>query len=1001
MIIQTYALSVLQQGKVNLSSTPGLSTYEKEINGTLATAQVHAQTYLNVILPSLIGNINNISGYYDLHAAVASTLPVDATEEAWVAALGQLKIATTTYSSATANTVTSLQALQTDFETDLKGFQTITSNLNTAVNGDNGLLEQEDAQLKSIQTNINGAIAGIVTSGLGIAGGVFMIIVGTVADFVTAGTSTEIALAGIGILSTAVAGEVASAVTLASLNDEKGAILRSQAQLKAEVSMALGISSGYNSLVSSCQEAISASQEMQGAWDSLHGNLDNILKDLNQGIISTGQVRKIFLDTVNSELKDLQAKIGVIKGQLAGVRVTVSSADKTVGQTIIEVAHPKSSFARASHLRLTSTSENPLDSGAKNIADANKDQVGGALLIQTYANSVLQQPNVDFGGEKHLVQYEKSINAGLATGRQHATNYLNVVQPSIIKNLTSISGYYDLFTAIPTVLPPGSTEEQWVQTLTALKTQSDQNHAAATSVVTQLNTLRDDLSQDAQFFKQTTSDLNAAVDGDNGVLSGLDDEISSIQSSIDGAIAGIVVSGLAIVGGAFLTAVGGITDFVTAGASTPLVVAGVAVVAAGIGGEVASAITLKNLNDQKANLINEKAQLKAEVKLAQGISSGFGSLSDQLSGAITAAQSMANAWNLLGNDINTITNDLQNGIQNADTLRQLWLTAANTTVAKVQTDISIIKQQLAGVHTFVSPPGQTVGDTIVQAAQNPPMRTAFARLSIATPRVAANSSGTLSRAQANVVASLQHVQSITGLPSDAARVQQNVITSTTLMLSQTDGMKTVVATYTQTSQAQINSWLAKISANDVAGLADFLASLKSSTDKVQASVQGTFQQVSATREGIDEAKRQNTQIISNYESQISGLRSSLEGAKNEADSLQRKYQYLLLLGFLGLPGLAAALAAYELGMQKVNELENEAASAQNQIDALTRFLDSVQSEQQSLDPLVATVSGLANAVSIVSGDVSNMNADSANLPILAVQLNALLLHLTTLANDAS
>jgi hypothetical protein len=204
---------------------------EKEINGTLATAQVHAQTYLNVILPSLIGNINNILAYYDLHAAVASTLPVVASEEAWVAA----KIATTTYSSATANVVASLKALQTNFETDLKGFQTITSELNNVVNCDNGLLEQEDAQLRSIQSNINGAIAGVVLSGLGIAGGVFMIVVGSITSFffVTAGTSTKITLAGIGMLTTAVGGEVASAVTLASLNDKKCPLEKSSATEKS------------------------------------------------------------------------------------------------------------------------------------------------------------------------------------------------------------------------------------------------------------------------------------------------------------------------------------------------------------------------------------------------------------------------------------------------------------------------------------------------------------------------------------------------------------------------------------------------------------------------------------------------------------------------------------------------------------------------------------------------------------------------------------------------
>ena len=46
------------------------------------------------------------------------------------------------------------------------------------------------------------------------------------------------------------------------------------------------------------------------------------------------------------------------------------------------------------------------------------------------------------------------------------------------------------------------------------------------------------------------------------------------QGKIDGLIAGAALSGLAIVGGVFVAAVGGIAEFVTAGTSTVLVIAG-------------------------------------------------------------------------------------------------------------------------------------------------------------------------------------------------------------------------------------------------------------------------------------------------------------------------------------------------------------------------------------------------------------------------------------------
>ena len=263
----------------------------------------------------------------------------------------------------------------------------------------------------------------------------------------------------------------------------------------------------------------------------------------------------------------------------------------------------------------------------------------------------------------------------------------------------------------------GDQESQWVDQLRVLQSQSSQYQTHAKDVVASLTSLNTDLSTDAGNFSQIVNDLNTAVNGDNGVLKQIKGELSDIQGKIDGAIAGIALSGLAIVGGVFLAAVGGVADFVTAGTTTPLVVAGIGIVAAGVGGEVASAITLKNLNDQKAHLLKQKDSLKAEVHLAQGISSGYQSLSTQLGNAITAAQGMANAWNSIDSDLGSLVSDLQNGVTNAGAARTLFLTAANSVVKTVVADISTIKTQMAGVNTISVPAGETVGDALVAAAK--------------------------------------------------------------------------------------------------------------------------------------------------------------------------------------------------------------------------------------------------------------------------------------------
>ncbi|MBB5019302.1 hypothetical protein HNQ59_002600 [Chitinivorax tropicus] len=353
---------------------------------------------------------------------------------------------------------------------------------------------------------------------------------------------------------------------------------------------------------------------------------------------------------------------------------------------------------------------------AQQMSSANKGQTSQGIVLQNYCNSVLQQPEVDFSGFPDLKENQQQINQGLHIARDHANFYLDTVQPQIITNITNIQNYFNLHQAVATVLPPGATEKQWLDTLSALKEQSQNYQVQSQSVVNNLNMFHKRLTEDAGSFAAYVSSLNAVVGGDKGVLASIDDQLGTIQSKIDGAIAGIVLSGLAIVGGVFLTAVGGVADFVTAGTSTPLVIAGIGIVAAGIGGEVASAITLKNLNDTKATLLKQKSTLTAEVNLVTGISGAIGSLQSQAAAAVTAASQMTDAWNFLTGDLGTLADDLNKGIISTGTLRTLFLTAANSAIQQVLQDTTIIKTQMTGVQSLVAPQGTNIGDYMVALA---------------------------------------------------------------------------------------------------------------------------------------------------------------------------------------------------------------------------------------------------------------------------------------------
>lgn len=358
-----------------------------------------------------------------------------------------------------------------------------------------------------------------------------------------------------------------------------------------------------------------------------------------------------------------------------------------------------------------------ISNNANAVDNANSAQMSQALVVQTYANSVLAQPQVDFSRTVNLEQYQKQINSGITTAQSHGNYYLNTLQPSMIQNMANIENYYALNNALPAVLPQGSTAAQWVTQLSAVLLVSQGYQSAAKQLVSNITTFHGQLTTDAQAFSTSVTDLNSAVGGDNGVLSSISSQLDHIQGEIDGAIAGIVVSSLTVAGGIFVICVGAIADFVTAGTSTGAVVGGVGMVAAGVGGDVGASVALANLNNQKATLLQEQAALTNEVKLATAISGGYSSLTNQVNAAITAASAMENAWNNLVSDLGSIISDLNSGLLAPDTLRSLFVTAANTSIQTVLTDVATIKTQMAGVQTNVAPSGQTVSDVINAAIQ--------------------------------------------------------------------------------------------------------------------------------------------------------------------------------------------------------------------------------------------------------------------------------------------
>jgi superoxide dismutase len=329
---------------------------------------------------------------------------------------------------------------------------------------------------------------------------------------------------------------------------------------------------------------------------------------------------------------------------------------------------------------------------------------------------LVNKDQVDPTKYKNIVGFMDQINSRIVVAQNHATYYEDTVFPAAQKTITNIQSYYQLHQLVPSVLPKGSTTQEWIKMLGQLKDQAGAFQVEAKNMSGDLGDLRNKLEADVADFADIVNKLNTAVNGDKGVLKDINNQLSDLQGKIAGAIAGITLSAIAILAGVFVCLVGAVAGFVTGGTSTVVVLGGAAIIAAGIGGEVASALMLKGMQDAQADLTRTRETLTSEVKFATTLSTNYGSLSQQMSAAADAAEAMKGSWDFLSDGLDDLSNKLQKGIVSSDGVQQLWLASSNAAVNNVVTDATNIINNLATRQNLVAPTGQTIGDFAVETA---------------------------------------------------------------------------------------------------------------------------------------------------------------------------------------------------------------------------------------------------------------------------------------------
>ncbi|AEE48132.1 HBL/NHE enterotoxin family protein [Haliscomenobacter hydrossis] len=371
------------------------------------------------------------------------------------------------------------------------------------------------------------------------------------------------------------------------------------------------------------------------------------------------------------------------------------------------------------------------NSSIKDLREAVLGSGSAGLVVQTYANTILQQPDITLPAD---LLAKIPVDVFLKTARTHADNYLNNIQPGIINTIQDVNGYSTQFSSFNKVISQSINTWKMGNNLTAKQEALDllkQLQIGLTSkqnkvilVSKDLGKLLLDLNGDVANFTTAVSTADIEIGADSKVIGDLENTISSFDSKIAGAASGVALSGLVAIGGGLLIVVGaGLTPF-TFGASTGLIVAGAAVVVVGAGGLTASSVVLSSLISGKSDAIRQKAILTDDLNALHLLKPAFVNLQSSASNAIAQVNNMANAWNILGGNLGNVIGSISDAQTFSDlpVVVQAYLDTANDQWADVKTAVQTINQQMTGVQTKILKDGngkliQLNNESILTAAE--------------------------------------------------------------------------------------------------------------------------------------------------------------------------------------------------------------------------------------------------------------------------------------------
>jgi hypothetical protein len=150
--------------------------------------------------------------------------------------------------------------------------------------------------------------------------GAFLIAVGTISSFVTAGTSMKIAAVGGAIVLGGIAATAGGSISLANLLDQKSALVNSINTVKQQAKVAREYVTTFGELRQGAADSLQVAQNMCHGWYAIESELKNLYDQLS-GTYNISTVQDIVAPSIDRQMNGLISDVTIIIAQMGGVEI--------------------------------------------------------------------------------------------------------------------------------------------------------------------------------------------------------------------------------------------------------------------------------------------------------------------------------------------------------------------------------------------------------------------------------------------------------------------------------------------------------------------------------------------------------------------------------------------------------------------------------------------------------------------------------------------------------